>query len=100
MLTNTMTKNNLGGKKGLFHFVLPVIGYHGGKSKQELKARTWTRDHRRTLLTTLFPGIGPSHFSYTAGAHLPRDATTHSGLGPPILSAITKMPPMNAHRSI
>jgi hypothetical protein len=75
-----MTKSKLGENEGS----------QGRNSRQELNTEAMEECYllacfRLTLI----------YLSYTAQAHMPRDGTTHSGLGPPISTSIHENSPID-----
>lgn len=56
----------------------------GRSSRQESGGRNWSWDQGETLSTDSFPLMCSATFLYTSQVHLPRDATTHIRLDPPM----------------
>lgn len=70
---------------------------HGGKSSQESGGKNGSRGHEGSLLVPL-PLL--SLLSYTPQDPLPRDDTTRSGLGPPIITTDYENIPQAVYRPI
>lgn len=83
-MINTKTKNNLGRRN---HFLFRSYKLKSiFKSEQELKAGTWEWELKQKLQRNTAYWLSPhgllSYLSNTTQAHLLRDGTAHSGLGP------------------
>lgn len=78
-MTNTVTKNILGGEKGLIWFA--VAGHSPkGEAKEGTQAGTWSQKPEGMLLAGFLPLAYLATFLLQPRT-LPRDGTTHSGLG-------------------
>lgn len=79
-----------------------VTVHHRGKLRQEVKAEIWRqelqqkpwRDNAYCFAFSCLLSL-PSH---TSQAHLPKDGTSHSALGP-LISTINKILHRHAHKS-
>lgn len=91
---NTMTKEQLGDERVYFSLKFPITVYDFQNSEQEFKQERNPETANRAevmqehcwLSSDCSVGL-PSLFSYTPQGHLPKNDTTHHGLGP--LTSIT-----------